>query len=93
MNPNPNDPAAVTAETLAELRQHPDAIRLISEKLQVKSMGPADHIRTKHEVRTFIQAGNAALARQLVANAHARVEAAQQQSHEIKQKRGQSQVR
>jgi hypothetical protein len=91
MNPNPNESAAVTAASLVELRQHPDAVRLISEKLQVKSMGPADHIRTKHEVKAFAQTGDERLAGELIGNAKARVESAQQQSQAIKQKRTETQ--
>lgn len=80
MNPNPNESAAVTAAALLELRQHPDAVRLISEKLQVKSMGPADHIRTKHEVKAFVESGDVPLAERLVVNAQFRIQSAQQLS-------------
>jgi hypothetical protein len=43
---NPKESSEVTVETLLALRQEPDALRLITEKLRVKEMGPADHIRT-----------------------------------------------
>ena len=95
MNPNPNDPAAVTAAALLELRQHPDAVRLISEKLQVKSMGPADHIRTKHEVKTFMEWGDTKAAVDLLKNARARRELNQSQSttEKLTQQRGQQRGR
>ena len=72
MNPNPNNPAPVTAAALVELRQHPDAVRLISEKLQVKSMGPADHIRTKHEIKAFVGSANDSEAAKLLQRAEER---------------------
>ena len=88
---NPNAPVAVTAAALIELRQHPDAVKPISEKLQVKSMGPADHIRTKHELKAFVQAGDTALAEELIGNAKARVQAAHQQSQTKMQKQTETQ--
>jgi len=55
MNPNENsDPSAAD---LVALRANPDALALITERLNVKQMGPADHIRTKHEVKGFIESG------------------------------------
>jgi len=53
MNPNPSP--EVTVETLLALRKENDAVRLITERLRVKEMGPADHIRTKHEVKAFVE--------------------------------------
>lgn len=32
-------------------------------------MGPADHIRTKHELKAFVQTGDTALAEELIGNA------------------------
>ncbi len=54
---NPKESSEVTVEALLALRQEPDALRLITEKLRVKEMGPADHIRTKHEVKAFVESG------------------------------------
>lgn len=51
---NPNDPSDFTAANLIALRDSPDALKIITERLNVKQMGPADHIRTKHEVKAFI---------------------------------------
>ena len=53
MNPNPSP--EVTVETLLVLRKENDAVQLITERLRVKEMGPADHIRTKHEVKAFVE--------------------------------------
>ncbi len=55
MNPKPNP--EITVETLLALRKENDAVRLITERLRVKEMGPADHIRTKHEVKAFVESG------------------------------------
>lgn len=92
MNPNPNDQAAVTAAALFELRQHPDAVRLISEKLQVKSMGPADHIRTKHEVKTFVESGGHSCAEHLLKKAQVRRELAQTVAQRITDREQQGQT-
>ncbi len=52
---NSKDNVEVSAATLLALRQESDALRIITERLKVKEMGPADHIRTKHEVKAFIE--------------------------------------
>jgi hypothetical protein len=48
---NPKESSEVTVDTFLALRCEPDALRLITEKLRVKEMGPADHVRTKHDVK------------------------------------------
>ena len=53
---NPVESSDPTAAALISLRNEPDAVRAISERLKVKEMGPADHIRTKHEVKQFVEA-------------------------------------
>jgi hypothetical protein len=47
-------------QTLPAFEQQPDTRRLITEKLRVKEIEPADHIRTKHEddVTAFVEAVN-----------------------------------
>ena len=62
---NPKDSSEITVQTLLALRQESEALRLITEKLRVKEMGPADHIRTKHEVKLFIETGDATVAASL----------------------------
>lgn len=52
---NPNDNTELSAATMLALRQESDALRIITERLKVREMGPADHIRTKHEVKAFIE--------------------------------------
>lgn len=74
---NPKESSEVTVETLLALRQQPDALRLITEKLRVKEMGPADHIRTKHEVKGFVESGDATAAEVLINQARERVNATQ----------------
>jgi hypothetical protein len=74
---NPNDTSYPTPEDLLAWRVEEDPVRLISEKLKVKEMGPADHIRTKHEVKSFIESGERSVAEELVKRAQARRELAQ----------------
>ena len=52
---SPNENSDLTAVNLIALRTQPDALKTITERLRVKQMGPADHIRTKHEVKAFIE--------------------------------------
>lgn len=77
---NPKESSEVTVETLLALRQEPDALRLITEKLRVKEMGPADHIRTKHEVKTFLETGDELLGAALMKRAQQRLDPHQTQT-------------
>lgn len=88
---NPKDTKDVTAESLLALRQEPDALRLITEKLRVKEMGPADHIRTKHEVKVFIEAGDSKTAETLIAAATARIPSTQELQETVAQRHAQRQ--
>jgi hypothetical protein len=70
---NPNDSSEISGTALLALRQEPDALRVITERLKVKEMGPADHIRTKHEVKAFIEtAGDLKEAEAIIVRADAR---------------------
>lgn len=70
-----------TAADLLALRGQTEALKAITEKLGVKDMGPADHIRTKHEVKAFLEAaGDAKEAEAIVVRARARRELWQTQS-------------
>ena len=69
---NPNKRPVVTAQMLLDLRGKEDAVRLITELLRVKEMGPADHIRTKHEAKIFVESGDMKAAETLVASARER---------------------
>lgn len=71
MNPKPSP--EITVETLLALRKENDAVRLITERLRVKEMGPADHIRTKHEVKAFVESGDTAAANKLLLSGKERV--------------------
>ncbi len=88
---NPKESSEVTVETLLALRQESDALRLITEKLRVKEMEPADHIRTKHEVKVFVDAGDTKTAEALIKQARERITATQTVTNNITetQKRGQ----
>ncbi len=61
-----------TIAAITQLRSNPEALRLISEKLGVKRMGPADHIRTKHEIKAYLATGNSAEATALAQRASER---------------------
>ena len=52
---NPVESSDLSPAILVALRNDPDAMRVITERLKVKEMGPADHIRTKHEVKAFVE--------------------------------------
>jgi hypothetical protein len=70
---NPNENSGLTAANLVALRAQPDALKIITERLKVKQMGPADHIRTKHEVKAFIEStGEVKDAEAIVRRAHTR---------------------
>lgn len=73
MNPSPNDDLDV--KTLLALRQRKDAVQAILEHLRARDMGPADHIRTKHEVKLFVDAGNAKSAEDLLKSIRERLAA------------------
>ncbi len=88
MNPKPSQ--QITVETLLALRQENDAVRLITERLRVKEMGPADHIRTKHEVKAFVQGGAEADAETLLQRSTQRRTLGQNLSLDIAQRRRQS---
>lgn len=70
-----------TAADLIAMKGQTEALKAITEKLGVQSMGPADHIRTKHEVKAFLEAaGDAKEAEAIVVRARARRELWQTQS-------------
>ena len=71
---NPKDSPELNAATLLALRQESDAVRVITERLKVKEMGPADHIRTKHEAKAFVESGDLTAAEALLKSAQARRE-------------------
>jgi hypothetical protein len=78
---NPNENSDLTATNLIALRNQPDALKLITERLKVKQMGPADHIRTKHEVKAWLETeGSLKEAEAIVTRARARRELWQTQS-------------
>lgn len=86
---NPADSTELSPATLVALRNDPDAMRVITERLKVKDMGPADHIRTKHEVKVFVEAaGDVSAAEQLLKRAQARREMNQSITLKITQQRG-----
>lgn len=85
---NPKETPGVTVEALLSLRQEPDALRRITETLRVKEMGPADHIRTKHEAKAFVASGDAEAAETLLKTAAAR-HVAQQERERVSQRQGQ----
>ena len=70
---NPSESPELTVQTLLALRKEDDAVRLITERLRVKEMGPADHIRTKHEVKAFVESGDANMGQKLLSSARERL--------------------
>ena len=80
---NPQKKPETTVQTLLALRKEEDAVRLITERLRVKEMGPADHIRTKHEVKVFVQSVDTAAAVKLLLSGRERVALNQAMSERI----------
>jgi hypothetical protein len=87
---NPEKSPELTVQTLLALRKEDDAVRLITERLRVKEMGPADNIRTKHEVKAFVQSGVEAEAETLMARASQRRAVGQKLSQDIARRYRQS---
>ncbi|WP_415910023.1 hypothetical protein [Oleiharenicola sp. Vm1] len=86
---NPEKTPELTVQTLMALRKESDAVRVITERLKVKEMGPADHIRTKHEVKAFVESGTTTHAEQLLVRARTRRETTQNLSQSRSRKLGQ----
>jgi len=87
---NPDEKLDSSAAALVALRSAADAVRVITELLKVKEMGPADHIRTKHEVKTFVEtAGDAKAAEELLKRARERRGVNQSITSKITQQHGQ----
>ena len=89
MNPNPNENTELNVTTLLALRQETDAIQVITERLLVREMGPADHIRTKHEVKAFVESGDVKAAEELLKVARERRDQSQTITQKITQQHGQ----
>ena len=88
---NPKDSSEISVQTLLALRQESDAVQVITEKLRVKEMGPSDHIRTKHEVKAFVESGDVKAAEALIKQAGERIRAHQAVTNRMteQQQRGQ----
>lgn len=87
---DPAESTDLSPATLVALRSDPDATRVIAERLKVRDMGPADHIRTKHEVKAFVEAaGDIGVAEELLRRARERLEVNQNIAIKITQQRGQ----
>lgn len=78
---SPNENPEVSANVIIALRSEPEALRAITARLRVKEMGPADHIRTKHEVKAWLETrGDVKEAEAIIIRARARRELQQTQS-------------
>lgn len=86
---NPEKTPELTVQTLMALRKETDAVRVITDRLKVKEMGPADHIRTKHEVKDFVESGSETVAESLLRQATARRAVGQKLAAQQSQSRGQ----
>ncbi len=86
---SPTDSLEINIALLLALRKENDALRIITEKLQVKEMGPADHIRTKHEVKAFVESGDNKAAKELLRLAQSRRQQNQSEKVHVTQQRGQ----
>jgi hypothetical protein len=86
---NPEKTPELTVQTLMALRNETDAVRVITERLKVKEMGPADHIRTKHEVKAFVEKGSESVAESLLRRASERRNLQQVNALRVSERRGQ----
>ena len=78
---SPNENPEVSAKVMLALRSEPEALKAITARLCVKEMGPADHIRTKHEVKAWLEtSGDVKEADAIIIRARARRELQQTQS-------------
>lgn len=78
---SPNETPEFNAKAMLALREVPEALKVITARLNVKAMGPADHIRTKHEVKAWLETnGTLTEAEAIVKRAHARREIWETQS-------------
>ena len=78
---SPKETSEFNAKAMLALRDHPDALKVITDRLKVQTMGPADWIRTKHEVKAWLEAaGTLKEAEAIVTRARARREIWQTQS-------------
>ena len=85
----PNENSDLTAANLIALRTQPDALKIITERLKVRQMGPADHIRTKHEVKAFIESnGDLKAAESIIERARVRRILHQTQSFTMAERQG-----
>jgi hypothetical protein len=80
---NPKESSEISVQTLLALRQGNDALRVITDKLRVKEMGPADHIRTKHEVKAFVENGSESAAESLLKCVAQRLEVGQKLTQRV----------
>lgn len=85
---NPEKSPELTVQTLLALRKEDDAVRLITERLRVKEMGPADHIRTKHEVKAFIESGSESAANTILKRAAERCSVGRRLAEKVSQRHG-----
>ncbi len=87
-----NESPDISAAAMIALRAQPDALKAITARLRVKEMGPADHIRTKHEVKAWIESqGDVGEAEAILTRARARHEL--QRTQNITQKMTERQQR
>ena len=77
--------------TLLALRKEQglEALKTITDRLRVKDMGPADHIRTKHEAKAFLESGDPKAAEEVLKHARERLTLWQNQAMRISQQQGQ----
>lgn len=90
---NKNDSSPLDATGLVALRKslydNVDATQIITERLGVKQMGPADFLRTKREVQSFLRTGTLADAAKITQNVRERLAWKEAQDRTLSQRQGQ----
>jgi len=89
MNPNPSPKPEIDVKTLLALRQEPNAVQAITDRLRAREMGPSDHIRTKHEVKLFVESGDSKAAEELLKSVRERLSAKEAVIEQITLRQGQ----
>jgi hypothetical protein len=87
---NSKDRPEITVQMLMQLRKEADALRTITSILRVKEMGPADHIRTKHEAKAFVESADLKSAEALIKQARERIAVHEIASNRVRATQSQS---
>lgn len=84
-----NENIEINLPILLALQRDGVELKTITDLLRVQDMGPADHIRTKHEVKAFLETGDVKAAEEILKRAHERLSFWKTESVRMSRERGQ----